>query len=147
MRGLEVLLRVRRVAEDKALEALSTAKGVHEQARMEEAVLQARAEEAKQALRDLETAGFGVRRSLQHRRYLNAVRAHRGRCRQRTTEAWAAVEAKKREYEEKRNRREAVEELIRRRRDQLEKDQERRRERRLGDLAQNVWVRAAEGEA
>ncbi len=147
MRGLEALLRIRRVAEEKALEALSTAKYAYDQARMEEAALRARAEEAKKTVRDLEKNEFGVRRALQQRRYLNAVHSQLGRCRQRTAEAHAAVKAKRGEYEEKRNGREAVEELIKRRRERLQKVRARRRERTLGDLAQNVWVRAGRGEA
>jgi flagellar export protein FliJ len=145
MRGLETLVRVRRVAEEQALEELSRAKYAYDQVKVEEAVLRARSAEAQEALRSLERERFGIRRSLIYRRYLNAVRGHIHRCRDRASRAWDQVQVKKRAYEEKRRGREAVDKLLERRAERKRQERERREERALGDLAQNAWARAGGG--
>jgi flagellar export protein FliJ len=142
MRGLEALLKIRRVAEDKALEAMSAARRRFDEIGVEERALRAKADAAVESLRELERGTFGVRRSLLYRRYLNAIRSRIGRCRERAARAWAEVEEKRRDVERCRHAREAVEALIARRRERARRERAYREERALGDLAQNAWAKA-----
>jgi flagellar export protein FliJ len=143
MSGLEALLRVKRLAEDKAGKELGRAQRHMEEIRREERALGERFQEAKGALRRLEQGKFGVRQSLIYRRYLNAVRGRIERVRKRAADTAAVVEEKRKAYEQSLNEREAVGELIKRRRERAGKVRRRREERVIGDLAQNAWARDA----
>lgn len=141
MRGLEALLRLRRVAEDKALQELSRAQRVVEELAVEERALGEQTLAATENLRRLEQGTFGIRQSLVFRRYLNAVRGRIARVRQRSNEARDQMEEKRRAYQQSLHEREAVTELIRRRRERARKERSVREERVAGEMAQNAWTR------
>ena len=135
MPGLEALLRVKRVAEDEALMALSVARSAYERERVLADSLAERVEAAKEKLRSLERSAFDVRQSILYRRYLNGLRGHIGRCRRRMAEAKEEVDAKRRSYEAARHAREAVGEVIEKREAAQRELKQRREEREIGDLA------------
>jgi flagellar export protein FliJ len=140
MRGLEALLRIRRIDEEKALEALAGARRERDRIAVEERALRARFAAIKDSLRAVEEKSFGVRESLAHRRYLNAVRGRIERCRERARGATKALEEKRAVYERKRHDREAVDELIKRRKDRAAQERARRDERAFAELGQRAWM-------
>ena len=140
MRGLEALQKVRRLAEEKALEDVTLAQRDLEKIRMEEASLAAHAEGAKTALRDLERGRFGVRQSIVYRRYINALRGRMARVGVKRRAAREVVDRKIQVYEKARHQREAVSELIAGRKQAARKERERRVERALEELGQKAWA-------
>ena len=70
MRGLRALLRVKQVAEERALRALSAARCEHDRILVEEGMLRENAARARTSLRTLEKGSFDVRRSILYRRFI-----------------------------------------------------------------------------
>ena len=143
MRGLDALLRLRRVAEDKALRALICAQRAVEELTAEERELRARSLEATDELRRREEEKSGIRQSIVYRRYLSALRSRVARVRQRVAEAQEQAEQRRTAYQQSLHEREAVGELIRRRRERARQEEKVREERVAGDMAQNAWKRSA----
>ncbi len=141
MRGLKALHKVKRVAEDQARKALSSARHDYETFRTEQSAIAERAQAAKDAVRELEQGPFGIREAIMYRRYLNALRGRMGRSAAKTQKAKELVDAKAKAYEDARHRREAVGDVIATRQAEAKKLAVYREEREMGDLAQQKWTR------
>jgi len=140
MQGFEALLQVRRVAEEKALKLLSSAKQEFEQIREEEEYLLACAGRAQETLKELEQETFDVRESIIYRRYLNMVRGRIARCRRRRSVAQEALEKRIRDYETKRHGREAISDLLEERRSRKRRELEKQQQREIDESAQQRWA-------
>ncbi len=141
MQGLEALLQVRRVAEEKALKALSIEQNKYERIREEEWYLIRCSEEARSTLGALEQDAFDIRDSIIYRRYLNMVRGRISRCRERKAKVKKIVDEKIKAYEKERHGREAIDDLIDARRAKERDEKEKQQQRIVNELAQQRWFR------
>lgn len=147
MQGLEALLKVRKISEDKALKALSLVKREYESVRQEEQAILAQSSQAKAVLNDLQKSAFDVRDSLLYRRYLNMLRNRLGRCHARRKKIQVRLDREIKKYEAARHGREAIDDLIAQKKAGIKAERDKREERLLSDAGQRQWYRMQKAEA